>query len=221
VIDASLQSRAAVHAALGDPLRLAIVDELVVADRTASELRLLFGIESNLAAHHIRVLEEAGLLERTVSDGDRRRRYLRLRRTDVDVGRPEAIGVGGVVFVCTHNSARSHLAAALWNRTSPVRATSAGTHPADAVHPRAVVAADAVGLDLHGAVPTRFDPAEVDGLVITVCDRAHEEFRNTGFRELHWSVPDPARDGRQPAFHAAVAAIAERVDTVVPLVAAP
>jgi protein-tyrosine-phosphatase len=125
-----------------------------------------------------------------------------------------------VVFVCTHNSARSQLAAALWNRSSAVPAASAGTHPADAVHPRAVAAADAAGLDLHHATPARFDPSQATGLVITVCDRAHEELESTGLRELHWSVPDPARDGRRRAFDAALASLADRIDAVAPLLAA-
>ncbi|WP_344593406.1 hypothetical protein [Actinomadura vinacea] len=47
----------------------------------------------------------------------------------------------GVVLVCTHNSARSQLAAALWNQhgrhRAPVPAASAGTDPSPRVHPRA------------------------------------------------------------------------------------
>ena len=44
-----------------------------------------------------------------------------------------AAPVPRVVFVCTANTARSQLAAALWSRASSVPATSAGTHPAEAV----------------------------------------------------------------------------------------
>jgi len=46
--ESSVEERAAVHAALGDPVRLAIVDELAVSDRSPVELRHLTGIESNL-----------------------------------------------------------------------------------------------------------------------------------------------------------------------------
>ena len=56
----ALEQRAAHHAALGDPIRLTIVDELSVSDRSPIELRRLVGIESNLLAHHLDVLEAAG-----------------------------------------------------------------------------------------------------------------------------------------------------------------
>src|SRR5690242_9583335 len=109
-------SRAAVHAALGDPHRLAIVDALAVSDLAPSELCELVGLESNLLAHHLDVLADAGLVERSLSHGDRRRRYLRLRRDALSsLLEPLPIAASNVVFVCTANSARSQLAAALWN----------------------------------------------------------------------------------------------------------
>ncbi len=54
--------RASRHAALGDPVRLAIVDELASSDRSPVELRRRYGLESNLLAHHLDVLEEVGLI---------------------------------------------------------------------------------------------------------------------------------------------------------------
>ena len=62
-----------------------------------------------------------------------------------------------MVFVCTHNSARSQLAAALWNDTSPVPAISAGTHPAPAVHPGAVAAAHRHRVPLRRSSPRHVD----------------------------------------------------------------
>ena len=55
-----LSRRAAVHAALGDPGRLAIVDALVLGEASPSELQKLLDMPSNLMAHHVRVLERAG-----------------------------------------------------------------------------------------------------------------------------------------------------------------
>ena len=44
------------HAALGDSHRLAIVDDLIVSDRSPRELSARLGIASNLLAHHLEVL---------------------------------------------------------------------------------------------------------------------------------------------------------------------
>ena len=57
----------------------------------------------------------------------------------------------------THNSARSQLAAALWTDTSTVPATSAGTHPAAAVHPGAVAAAQRHRVPLTPVPPRHVD----------------------------------------------------------------
>ncbi|MCB0952775.1 MAG: helix-turn-helix domain-containing protein, partial [Microthrixaceae bacterium] len=138
----SLERRAAVHAALGDRVRLALVDELAVSDRSPIELRRLVGIESNLLAHHLDILEEAGLIERSRSSGDGRRRYVHLRRESFVgsvPGRPVAIGPA--LFICSANSARSKLAAALWGALTDAPADSAGMHPSERVHPEAVAAA--------------------------------------------------------------------------------
>jgi len=218
---ASVKRRAAVHAALGDPHRLAIVDELALSDRSPSELRHQLGIESNLVAHHLEVLERAGLIERVVSIGDRRRRYLRLLDAALDgLVRPSSFAASGVVFVCTANSARSQLAAALWNARSPVPAISAGTEPAQQVHPGAVQAAARAGLDLSGARPRALTAADaaVD-LIVTVCDRAHEQPGPLRGRPvLHWSVADPAADGSPEAFDQAVRDLAGRIGALAALV---
>ncbi len=58
-----------------------------------------------------------------------------------------------VVFVCTANTARSHLAAALWRQASPVDATSGGTHPGDRIHPGARAVAGRHHLELPDVPP--------------------------------------------------------------------
>ncbi|MEU0157140.1 low molecular weight phosphatase family protein [Micromonospora fulviviridis] len=58
-------------------------------------------------------------------------------------------GVGRVVFVCTRNSARSQLAAALWSGRTHIAAASAGTKPATRVPPYAVAVAHRRGLALN------------------------------------------------------------------------
>ena len=206
--------RAVRHGALADPVRLAIVDALVVSDRAPTELRRRLGIESNLLAHHLDVLERAGLVRRSRSSGDGRRRYVQLRRealTDLVPG--GWVEADEVLFVCTHNSARSQLAAALW-RDVGGRATSAGTHPAPRVHPGAVAAARRAGLDLVGCVPRSLDDVDVPDLVVTVCDRAHEELDPPG-EWLHWSIPDPVPDGTATAFDAVVDDLRGRIGATV------
>jgi protein-tyrosine-phosphatase/DNA-binding transcriptional ArsR family regulator len=209
-----VQLRAARHAALGDPVRLAIVDELATSDRSPIELRQQFGIESNLLAHHLDVLEGVGLINRTRSSGDGRRRYVHLLRAalaDLGVGRDPRSGTA--LFVCTRNSARSQLAAALWRRLTGDDASSAGTHPADAVHPGAIAAAKRAGVELGGTVPVRLDNVDLPPLVVTVCDRAHEELPADP-TWMHWSVPDPVVVGTNRAFDEAVAELSERIAAV-------
>jgi protein-tyrosine-phosphatase len=122
-----------------------------------------------------------------------------------------AVAVTAALFVCTANSARSQLAAALWARTTGAPAISAGTHPAERVHPGAVAAGRRAGLDLSDAVPRWLDDLENrPALVVTVCDRAHEELPPDPDR-LHWSVPDPVPVGSPASFDAAVAELDKRI----------
>jgi DNA-binding transcriptional ArsR family regulator len=116
----NLDGRAAVFAALGEPVRLALVDRLVAGDASPGELAADVGLGSNLLAHHLRVLEDAGIIRRVRSEADRRRAYVQLRLDQPTFwaaaisGRiPNNLPAGPrVLFVCTANSARSQLAAA-------------------------------------------------------------------------------------------------------------
>jgi protein-tyrosine-phosphatase len=201
-VDGLIEQRAAVHAALGEPVRLAIVEELATSDRAPSDLSARFDLPGNLLAHHLDVLERVGLIDRHVSAGDRRRRYVRLRRhtlTDLAVGPARRRG-GRALFVCSQNSARSQLAAALWRERTGDDATSAGTHPAEHVHPGAVAAAERAGLALGDARPRALESGDLDAeVIVTVCDRAHEELDPPEYW-LHWSVPDPVRAGTPEVF---------------------
>lgn len=213
MIDDATARRAAVHAVLGESTRLAIVEELARTDRSPKELGERFGLPGNLLAHHLDVLEAAGLIERFASSGDRRRRYVRLLAGplhDIGMG-PERLS-GRALFVCTHNSARSQLAAALWRRRTGCDATSAGTHPASAVHRGAVDAASRAGLDLAGSAPRELAGTEGCDLVVTVCDRAHEELGDAS--HLHWSVPDPVPVGTAAAFDDALADLDTRITSL-------
>ncbi|GAA3149454.1 protein-tyrosine-phosphatase/DNA-binding HxlR family transcriptional regulator [Kribbella aluminosa] len=173
----NLAERARIHAALGDPARLAIVDALVGGDAAPGELGAALDLPTNLIAHHLKVLEDAGLVVRTRSEGDRRRTYVRLEPEALSaIATPVLLAAKRVVFVCTQNSARSQLAAAIWSRRSHVPAVSAGTEPADRVHPRTLKVARRHGLDPSGWRPVQLrDVVHPDDLLIAVCDNAHEQ----------------------------------------------
>jgi protein-tyrosine-phosphatase/DNA-binding transcriptional ArsR family regulator len=197
---------------LGDPVRLALVDSLASSDRSPVELRRLTGIESNLLAHHLDVLEQAGIISRTRSSGDGRRRYVHLDRGALTALGPQPVSADtGALFVCTRNSARSPLAAALWRTVTGTPADSAGTHPADRIDGRAITAARRARLPLAETTPRSItDVATLPPLVITVCDQAHEEL-DPPDSWLHWSIPDPVQVGTAAAFDATIGELRERV----------
>lgn len=211
-----LRRRAALHAALADPSRLQITDTLLEGDASPSELAAMLAMPSNLLAHHLHVLEQAGVITRRRSEGDRRRTYLQLTPGTLDaLAAPPARAAQRVLFVCTANSARSHLAAALWRRASHVPAASAGTHPAAAIDPGAIAAAVRHRLPMPRRRPRRIGDVRQDGdLIITVCDLAREELGRQA--DVHWSVPDPVPAGDPASFDAALAELSLRVEGLAP-----
>ncbi|MBA2552971.1 MAG: helix-turn-helix domain-containing protein [Geodermatophilaceae bacterium] len=210
-MDGDIERRAQIHAALGDPVRLAIVDHLSLGDASPGELARTFGVPTNLLAHHLRALQTADLIRRVRSEGDRRRTYVQRCLEDRWglAGPVAAVTATRVVFVCTHNSARSQLAAAEWKRVHSVPTLSAGTHPAPRVHARAISIGSRHGLRLARAKTS--DAADVlraDDFIVAVCDSAYEQLDEAA---LHWAVPDPVRIGTDAAFERAYQEISGRV----------
>jgi arsenate reductase (thioredoxin) len=100
-----------------------------------------------------------------------------------------------VLFVCTHNSGRSQMAAALLDHQAAgrVRVTSAGSQPADQLNPAAVQAMAEIGLDLSQQYPKPLtaDKVQAADVVITMgCGDACPVY--PGKRYLDWDLPDPA-----------------------------
>jgi protein-tyrosine-phosphatase/DNA-binding transcriptional ArsR family regulator len=219
------------HAALGEPVRLAMIEKLILTDASPGELGAQFGLGTNLLAHHLKVLQDAGLVRRIRSEGDARRAYLHPRLDDPEVARllfggpalTEVLGIAPparVLFVCTQNSARSQLAAAAWKRVSDLPAASAGTHPAPRVHPRALAVGRRHRLGLKAARTANLADVLAPGdLVVCVCDNAYEELTAAGTEaapapvagRVHWAVPDPVRLDTDAAFEGAYDEITGRV----------
>ncbi|RPH77447.1 MAG: arsenate reductase ArsC, partial [Candidatus Rokuibacteriota bacterium] len=103
-----------------------------------------------------------------------------------------------VLFLCTHNSARSQMAEA-WLRAlagDRYEVASAGTE-STRVHPLALRAMAEAGVDLAGHASKTLDRfvGERWDWVITVCDAANEAcpvFPGAA-RRLHWGFDDPSR----------------------------
>ncbi|HSN33961.1 MAG TPA: arsenate reductase ArsC [Ideonella sp.] len=126
-----------------------------------------------------------------------------------------------VLFLCTHNSARSVLAEAMLNHLArrlgkDVRAHSAGSAPSGRVNPLAVEALQRAGIDASGCRSKSWDEFTRDdapplAIVVTVCDSAAAEACPVFFgcpsqpAKAHWSYPDPSdaeggEDARRRAF---------------------
>jgi arsenate reductase (thioredoxin) len=103
-----------------------------------------------------------------------------------------------VLFLCTHNSARSQMAEGLLRHLAGDRfeAFSAGTE-ATRVRPLAIMAMEEIGIDISGQESKTLDRYlnEPFDCVITVCDDANEAcpFFPGAQSRLHWSFEDPSR----------------------------
>lgn len=103
-----------------------------------------------------------------------------------------------VLFLCTHNSARSQMAEGLLRHLAGDRfdAYSAGTE-ATVVRPLAIRAMAELGIDISGHESKTLDRylGEPFDAVVTVCDQAAEACPVfPGAKErLHWSFPDPSK----------------------------
>jgi arsenate reductase len=98
-----------------------------------------------------------------------------------------------VLFVCLHNAGRSQMSAALFERAAPGhRVLSAGTTPADRVHPEVVEAMREIGIDLSARTPQRLTAelaARADLVVTMGCGDSCPVVPGT--RYVDWDLPDP------------------------------
>lgn len=102
-----------------------------------------------------------------------------------------------VIFVCTHNSARSQMAEGMlrtWGGDQ-FEAFSAGTH-ATQVRPEAITVMDEIGIDISAHTSKTLEPflGEAFSWLITVCDVASEACPTIPgvTHQVHWSIDDPS-----------------------------
>jgi protein-tyrosine-phosphatase/DNA-binding transcriptional ArsR family regulator len=204
--------------ALGHELRWQLVAALARSDLRVQELVEQVKRPQNLVSYHLTRLRESELVHERRSIADSRQIYYsldldRMKTLIAETGEalhpglhpsapdpvelPAGIPPVRVLFLCTHNSARSQMAEGLLRALGgpAVEAFSAGTEPAQ-VHPLAVKAMDDLDIDIRGrqARPLNIYRDDSFDYVITVCDRARENCPVfPGHPEqIHWSFPDPA-----------------------------
>jgi len=119
-----------------------------------------------------------------------------------------------VLFACVHNAGRSQIAAALFNKYAnprKARAISAGTHPAERLHPEVVTAMKARGIDLSAEAPQKLTPevaATANWLITMGCGDECPVVPGT-LRD-DWPIQDPK--GQTPQ---GVAGIIDTIDNLV------
>lgn len=100
-----------------------------------------------------------------------------------------------VIFACVHNAGRSQMAAAFFEALADperARALSAGTSPAESVHPEVVAAMREVGIELGAVRPRQLDEALAHqaGLLVTMgCGEACPVV--PGLEREDWALADP------------------------------
>jgi ArsR family transcriptional regulator, arsenate/arsenite/antimonite-responsive transcriptional repressor / arsenate reductase (thioredoxin) len=209
----------ALLALVAHELRWRLLQALAYSDHKVQELVALVDRPQNLVSYHLKQLRQGGLVQEHRSAADARDVYYavdleKLRQLfqasasalhPALVGEEEAEAANAatsrqrmrVLFLCTHNSARSQMAEALLRELGKgeVEVFSAGSEPAT-VHPLAIQTLAQRGIDLSGHRSkdlTEFVDQSFD-YIITVCDRVREScpvFPGDP-EQIHWSFEDPA-----------------------------
>lgn len=209
----------AVFQILASELRWRLLSALSRSDRQVHELVHLVDHPANLVSYHLKRLRSERLVTERRSSADARDVYYsldfdRLRTLYLAAGsalhpglavtgEPDLVDLPPndptrVLFLCTHNSARSQMAEAIMRQMGGdgVTVVSAGSEPSS-VHPDAVAVLAGLGIDISGAQSKHFDQyrGQRFDYIITVCDRVRETcpvFPDDPER-IHWSFPDPSQ----------------------------
>jgi protein-tyrosine-phosphatase len=235
---------------LAHELRWQILGALALSDQRVGELIQALDQPANLVSYHLKLLREKGLVTSRRSSADARDVYYSMNleplqamyfgageklhpalHVDVNCLKPAELSLEQslrVLFVCTHNSARSQMAEGLMRHIAGevVEADSGGSQPSS-VHPLAIQAMAARGIDIghHRSMHIEEFAGQSFDCVITVCDRAREVcpvFPDQP-REIHWSLPDPAEIGgseqeRYRAFEQTADQLATRIQYLLSII---
>jgi protein-tyrosine-phosphatase len=203
----------------GHPVRWNLLVRLARSDERVQDLVGQLKLPQNLVSYHLRQLRDGHLVHERRSSADERAVYYSLdfeqfqtqflvagemlhpamtSYSSEEENWPERLRPAlRVLFLCTHNSARSQMAEVLLRELShgAIEAYSAGNDPASRVHPLAVQAMEAVGINMHEQYPKHFERYQGQHFdaIVTVCDRVREvcpTFPDDPER-IHWSFPDP------------------------------
>ena len=210
---------------LAHDLRWRLVDELALTDRRVNELGERANLAQNLVSYHLGLLRRAGVVRERRSSADARDVYysldldglrfaleqsirivhpgVQLVEQQISSGTFHPGGVARVLFLCTHNSARSQMAEAILRQqgSGVVDVASAGSHPRE-VHPLVFRTLTELGVGAEGLRSKHLSVFAHQSFdyVITLCDIVREVCPALpGEPEhLHWSLADPIAAGRSP-----------------------
>ena len=210
---------------LAHDLRWRLVEELALTDRRVHELGEKANQAQNLVSYHLAQLRRAGVVRERRSSADARDVYysldldalrfaldqsirivhpgLQLVEQQISTGSFHPERVARVLFLCTHNSARSQMAEAILRQQcgGMVDVESAGSNPRE-VHPLVFRTLTDLGVDAEGLYTKHLSvfADQIFDYVITLCDIVREvcpTFPDEP-EHLHWSLADPIAFARSP-----------------------
>jgi len=205
---------------LAHELRWNILVLLGRSDYCVQELVRLLEQPQNLVSYHLRRLYEQQLVTERRSSADGRDIYYSLdvgmlrtlyfgaadslnpalTRTDTELQETASRLTGKpmrVLFLCTHNSARSQMAEGIMRHLGggKIEALSAGSDPSE-LHPLAVRVMTKMSIDISQQISKHLDEftGQSFDYIVTVCDRVRESCPTwpSDPKRVHWSFLDPA-----------------------------
>lgn len=224
---------------LSNDLRWQLLKAISQSDLRVQELTKILGQPQNLVSYHLQKLHDAGLVIEHQSIADGREIYYGIHLNRIQSLfriAQETLHSGltsnrennyhfpplQVLFLCTHNSARSQMAEGFLRvkSLSQIETFSAGTDPRP-VNPMAIAVMEEFNIDIHdqqSKSQNQFLNQPFD-FVITVCDRARESCPTYPGSPvmIHWSIGDPTEvtgslEAQHKIFRATAQELNQRID---------